>query len=149
MKNLSNLSPAPGSHRTRKRLGRGIGSGLGKTAGKGHKGQNARKSPDVGAGFEGGQTPLYRRIPKFGFSNKRTKVVFNVIHVSDLNEFADGSVVNREALAKMGMLRQKGCPVKVLAGGELKKKLILAVDKVSSGAKEAIEKAGGKIQGNE
>lgn len=149
MKNLSNLSPTPGSHRTRKRLGRGIGSGLGKTAGKGHKGQNARKSPDVGAGFEGGQTPLYRRIPKFGFTNKRTKVVFNIIHVSQLNMFADGEVVSREALAKLGLLRHKGCPVKVLAGGELKKKILLDVDKVSSGAKETIEKAGGKIQGKE
>ena len=149
MKNLSNLSPTPGSHRTRKRLGRGIGSGLGKTAGKGHKGQKARKSPDVGAGFEGGQTPLYRRIPKFGFTNKRTKVVFNVIHVSELNLFADGQVVNREALAKVGLLRHKGCPVKILAGGELKKKVTVVVEKVSSGAKEIIEKAGGKIQGIE
>ena len=149
MKNLSNLSPAPGSHRTRKRLGRGIGSGLGKTSGKGHKGQNARKSPDVGMGFEGGQTPLYRRIPKFGFSNKRTKVVFNIIHTSQLDAFNDGDVVGREALSKLGLIRHKGCPVKVLAGGELKKKLTVDVDKVSSGAKEAIEKAGGKIQGKE
>lgn len=149
MKNLSNLSPAPGSHRTRKRLGRGIGSGLGKTAGKGHKGQKARKSPDVGAGFEGGQTPLYRRIPKFGFTNKRTKVVYNVVHVSKLNIFKDGEVVTSETIARMGLLKHKGCPVKILAGGELKKKLTVDVDKVSSGAKEAIEKVGGKIQGKE
>lgn len=149
MKNLSNLSPTPGSHRTRKRLGRGIGSGLGKTAGKGHKGQKARKSPDVGAGFEGGQTPLYRRIPKFGFSNRRTKVVYNVIQVSLLNAFADGETVSRDKLAQMGLLRYKGCPVKVLAGGELKKKVVVDLDKVSLGAKEAIEKAGGKIQGKE
>ena len=149
MKNLSNLSPTPGSHRTRKRLGRGIGSGLGKTAGKGHKGQKARKSPDVGAGFEGGQTPLYRRIPKFGFSAERTRIVFNILHVSDLNEFKDGEHVTREMLAQKGMLRHKGRPVKILAGGELKKKLTVEVDKVSSGAKEAIEKAGSKIQGIE
>lgn len=149
MKNLSNLSPTPGSHRTRKRLGRGIGSGLGKTAGKGHKGQKARKSPDVGAGFEGGQTPLYRRIPKFGFSNKRTKIVYNILHVCDLNEFTDGELVNRERLAASGYLRHKGCPVKILAGGDLKKKVVVQVDKVSAGAKEAIEKVGGKIQGIE
>lgn len=149
MKNLSNLSPTPGSHRTRKRLGRGIGSGLGKTSGKGHKGQLARKSSDVGAGFEGGQTPLYRRIPKFGFTNKRTKVVFNVLHVSQLNVFADGELVNREALAKKGLLKQKGCPVKILAGGELKKKVLLDVDKISSGARGMIEKVGGKIQGKD
>jgi len=150
MKSLSNLSPNPGSHRTRKRLGRGIGSGLGKTAGKGHKGQHARKSPDVGAGFEGGQTPLYRRIPKFGFTNKRTKVVFNIIYTSQLNQFAEGSVVNNEILAKEGLLRHKGCPVKILVGpSELSKKLQIHVDKVSSGAKDVIEKAGGKIQGKE
>ncbi len=149
MKNLSNLSPAPGSHRTRKRLGRGIGSGLGKTSGKGHKGQLARKSSDVGAGFEGGQTPLYRRIPKFGFTNKRTKVIFNVLHVSQLNDFADGERVTRETLAKKGLLKYKGCPVKILGGGELKKKLVVEVEKVSSGARATIEKAGGQIQGNE
>ncbi len=149
MKNLSNLSPAPGSHRTRKRLGRGIGSGLGKTAGKGHKGQLARKSSDVGAGFEGGQTPLYRRIPKFGFTNKRTKVVFNIIHVEQLNSFHDGERVTRETLAQKGLLKFKGCPVKILAGGELKKKLVVEVEKVSSGAKGIIEKVGGQIQGKE
>ena len=149
MKNLSNLSPNPGSHRTRKRLGRGIGSGLGKTAGKGHKGQKARKSPDVGAGFEGGQTPLYRRIPKFGFSNRRSKIVYNVLHVSDLNQFADGDLVSTEVLAKNGLLKHKGCPVKVLAGGELQKKVTLQVEKVSAGAKAVIEKVGGKIQGKE
>jgi large subunit ribosomal protein L15 len=150
IKNLSNLSPNPGSHRTRKRLGRGIGSGLGKTSGKGHKGQLARKSSDVGAGFEGGQTPLYRRIPKFGFTNKRTKVVFNIIYTSQLNQFADGSIISNDILAKEGFLRYKGCPVKILVGAsELKKKLQINVDKVSSGAKDVIEKAGGKIQGKE
>lgn len=149
MKDLSNLSPAPGSHRTRKRLGRGIGSGLGKTAGKGHKGQLARKSSDVGAGFEGGQTPLYRRIPKFGFTNARTKVVFNVIHVSDLNRFSDGDKVDLASLTKLGLIRYKSCPIKILAGGELKKKVIVKVDKISKGAKELIEKVGGQIQGKD
>ena len=150
MKTLGNLSPAPGSNHTRKRLGRGIGSGLGKTAGKGHKGQLARKSSDVGAGFEGGQTPLYRRIPKFGFTNKRSKIVFNIIHLSDLNEFSDGGTVTKDGLLEKNLLRYKNCPVKILAGGELAgKNLIVKVDKLSGSARKAIESAGGQIQGKE
>lgn len=150
MKSLSNLSPTPGSHCSRKRLGRGPGSGLGKTSGKGHKGQKARKSPDVGAGFEGGQTPLYKRVPKFGFTNKRTKKVYNVLSLAKIStSFGEGETVNRASLTEKGLLKYKKCPIKVLASNDFNKKIVLDVDKVSAGAKSIVEKAGGTIQGKE
>ena len=105
MLELSGLSPAPGSNRNKKRLGRGIGSGLGKTSGKGHKGQKARSGASFIAGFEGGQNPLYKRIPKHGFTNLRTKKVYNIVKTSELAVFNDGEVVNRESLGIKGLLR--------------------------------------------
>lgn len=147
MKNLGNLSPAIGSHTTRKRLGRGIGSGLGKTAGKGHKGQNARKGAKITPGFEGGQTPLYRRLPKFGFSNDHNKTVFNIVKLTDLNSFVDGQTINRESLFNKGLLKNKQNPIKILGNGSLERKLIVQVDKITKNAKTAIEKNGGKLEG--
>ena len=146
MKDLSNLSPANGSHRPVKRLGRGIASGTGKTAGKGHKGQKARKSGGIAAGFEGAQTPLYRRIPKRGFTNASFRAQFNVLNLSDLNRFEDGQVVNLEALNAAGLLRTPRNKVKVLANGLLDKKLTVEVHKLSGAAKAAIEKAGGTVK---
>ena len=145
MKNLGNLSPQSGSHRSTKRLGRGIGSGLGKTAGKGHKGQKARKSGGVRPGFEGGSMPIYMRLPKRGFT-KRNQVQFNEINLDQLNKFDDGVTVDVDFLNKAGALRQKKNPVKVLGRGELSKKLTLVVHKISANAKAAVEKAGGSVQ---
>lgn len=146
MKNLGNISPALGSHKDRKRLGRGPGSGQGKTAGKGHKGQKARKGGKVRTGFEGGQTPLYRRIPKHGFSNLRTKKVFNIISIEALNVFADGQTVTQKELLEKGLLKYADCPVKILANGELKKRLTLKVEKISASAKKMVEDLGGKTE---
>ena len=146
MKNLGNLSPAIGSHRDKKRIGRGPGSGQGKTAGKGHKGQRARKGGGIAPGFEGGQTPYYRRVPKFGFTNARNKKVYHVISLSDLNLFADGSVVDGPALHDVGVIKKLKHPVKVLANGKLEKKVNVKLDKISGSAKQAIEKIGGTIQ---
>jgi large subunit ribosomal protein L15 len=145
MKTLGNLSPAPGSHRKTKRLGRGIGSGLGKTAGKGHKGQKARKSGGIRPGFEGGQTPLYRRIPKTGFSNQPFENNFSIVNLKDLNCFDNGSVVNAESLFKNGLIKTQRIPVKLLGAGSLEKKVTVQVAKVSESAKAAVEKAGGTI----
>jgi large subunit ribosomal protein L15 len=145
MKDLSNLSPAKGSHRSRKRLGRGPGSGHGKTAGKGHKGQRARKGGGIPAGFEGGQTPLYRRLPKVGFTNPFPNE-YSIISLKDLNVFNDGDLVTAETLVKNGLLRKKNDLVKVLANGELTKKITLKVHKLSSGAKAAVERVGGTIE---
>lgn len=145
LKSLGNLSPATGSHRTRKRLGRGIGSGLGKTAGKGHKGQRARKSGNVRPGFEGGQMKLYMRLPKRGFTNL-FRVDYNVINLENLSSFADGAKVDLKALDAAGLLRYAGKPVKLLARGELKKKLEITVDRASAAAQAAVEKAGGTLK---
>ena len=148
MLELSGLSPAPGSNRNKKRLGRGIGSGLGKTSGKGHKGQKARSGASFIAGFEGGQNPLYKRIPKHGFTNLRTKKVYNIVKTSDLAVFNDGEVVNRESLGIKGLLRDPKNPIKILVSGELDRKLEVQVEKVSKGAKDAIEGKGGLVKEN-
>ena len=145
MKTLGNLSPARGSHRNRKRLGRGIGSGLGKTGGKGHKGQLARKGGHVRAGFEGGQTPLYRRIPKRGFYSMN-RVIYNIVNLDQLNGFEAGATVDAEALSKAGLLRNLKNPVKLLGRGTLEKKLNIVVSKASASAKAAVEKAGGAVE---
>ena len=142
---LSNLSPAPGSHRSRKRLGRGIGSGLGKTAGKGHKGQRARKSGNVRPGFEGGQMKLYMRLPKRGFTNAK-RVEFNVVNLESLNAFENGTKVDAKALGEAGLLRWSQLPVKLLGRGELSKKLEILVDRASASAQAAVEKAGGTLK---
>jgi len=145
MKSLANLHPAPGSNKNKKRLGRGPGSGKGGTSGKGHKGQKARKSGNVRAGFEGGQTPLYRRLPKRGFKNP-SRIEYNPINLDALNVFDAGTVVTAEVLAKSGLLRNPGSPVKLLAGGTLSKALTVKLHKTSGAAKVAVEKAGGKVE---
>lgn len=144
MKTLGNLSPAKGSNFKKKRLGRGTGSGLGKTAARGGKGQTARKGGGIRAGFEGGQTPLYRRLPKRGFTNP-FRVDYNCVNLSALNKFAAGSTVDAAALNNAGLLRFKDLPVKILAKGELKVKLNLVVDKASEAAKAAVSKTGGSL----
>ena len=141
---MENMKPASGSVRKRKRIGRGPGSGTGKTAAKGHKGQNARKGGGVRPGFEGGQTPLFRRLPKRGFKNSRFSVSYNEVNVSYLNNFDDNEVVNKEKLEKCGLLSNKRLQVKILGNGELTKKLEIHADKFSKSAIEKIEKAGGK-----
>ena len=146
MKNLGNLSPALGSNKSNKRLGRGIGSGLGKTAGKGHKGQRARKSGGIRPGFEGGQTPLYRRIPKHGFSTDHKATVFSIVNTEDLMSFADGEVVSKDSLLAKGLIKTQKYPVKILAKGTLSKKnlTVLAADiaKMSKTSRAILEGLG-------
>ena len=146
VKTLGNLKPAAGSNKNRKRIGRGIGSGWGKTAGKGHKGQKARAGGGVAPGFEGGQMPLYRRVPKRGFTPRKT-TTYNVINLDQLKDFPEGSTINAETLLEKRMLRLKKSPIKILARGKLDKKLNFKVDKISGKARELIEAAGGKIEG--
>ena len=141
--NIQTLSPAPNSRKTQKRLGRGTGSGIGKTSGKGHKGQNARSGGGVRPGFEGGQIPLIRRLPKRGFTNQFKKV-YAIVNVSDLNRFEDGAVVDAAALLETNRIgKVEAYGVKVLGNGELTKKLTVKADKFTAQAKEKIEKAGG------
>ena len=144
--NLNNMSPAPGAKTEKKRLGRGIGSGLGKTSGKGHKGQNARSGGGVRPGFEGGQMPLVRRIPKRGFTNNFKKV-YSIVNVSDLEKFADGTEVTEELLLQEGVLSKvEEYGLKVLGNGTLTKKLVVKANKFTKSAAEIIEKAGGKAE---
>lgn len=144
---MHELKPADGAKTSAKRLGRGIGSGLGKTSGKGHKGQNARSGGGVRPGFEGGQMPLVRRIPKRGFNNRFRKV-YSIVNISALEaKFENGAVVDAEALIVSGILSKiEDAGVKVLGGGELTKALTVKADKFSASAKEAIEKAGGSVE---
>lgn len=131
----------------KKRIGRGPGSGNGKTAGRGHKGQNARSGGGVRPGFEGGQMPLYRRIARRGFSNYPFKVVYDVVNLKDLERaFADGDVVTPDALKAKRLIRSKSLNIKILGNGELSKKLTVQGLELSSAAKEKIEKAGGTIE---
>ncbi|MEG0752243.1 MAG: 50S ribosomal protein L15 [Angelakisella sp.] len=142
---LHELSPAPGSVKEGFRVGRGSGSGNGKTAGKGHKGQNARSGGGVRPGFEGGQMPLQRRIPKRGFVNIfGTK--YATINVEDLNKFENGAVVDAKAIVEAGLLKKTLDGVKVLGRGEITKKLTVNVAAFSEGAKSKIEAAGGKAE---
>ena len=143
---LHELRPSEGAFKTSKRLGRGTGSGLGKTSGKGHKGQNARSGGGVRPGFEGGQLPLFRRLPKRGFSNAMFKVEYSTINVSDLEKFEDGAVVTPELLKEMGILKKQLAGVKVLGNGELTKKLTVKATKFSASAVEKIEAIGGKAE---
>ena len=143
---LHELRPSEGAFKTSKRLGRGTGSGLGKTSGKGHKGQNARSGGGVRPGFEGGQLPLFRRLPKRGFSNANFKVRYAVINLSDLNRFEDGAVVTPEILKEMGLVKNQLDGIKVLGNGTLEKKVNVKAHKFSSVAKEQIEKMGGKAE---
>jgi large subunit ribosomal protein L15 len=143
---LHDLHPAPGAKRGRKRVGRGPGSGTGKTAGKGHKGQKSRSGYSRRFGFEGGQMPLVRRIPKRGFTNTN-RVEYQVVNLRDLERvFSDGEAVSPESLHAKGLVRGGGRPVKVLGDGELSKKLTVRVHKFSASAREGIEKAGGSCE---
>ena len=142
---LHELTPAAGSNHDVKRKGRGAGSGNGKTAGKGHKGQNARSGGGVRPGFEGGQMPLTRRIPKRGFKNIfATK--YAIVNVSDLNKFKDGTVVDTELLMASGLVKKVYDGVKILGNGELTSNLTVKAAKFSQSAIEKIEKAGGKAE---
>jgi len=143
---LNTMHPAEGATKTRKRVGRGVGSGLGKTSGKGHKGQNARSGGGVRPGFEGGQLPLFRRLPKRGFSNARFKTEYATINLSDLNRFEDGAVVTPELLKEMGLVKNQLDGIKVLGNGTLEKKLTVKAHKFSSSAQEKIESIGGKTE---
>ena len=142
---LHELSPAEGSVTPAYRKGRGPGSGNGKTAGKGHKGQNARSGGGVRPGFEGGQLPLYRKLPKRGFYNRFAKE-YSVVNVEALNKFEDGTVVDLAALAAAGVVSQPKSALKILGKGELAKKITVKAAVFSASAKEKIEAAGGKIE---
>lgn len=144
---LHELSPVPGSVKERYRKGRGPGSGNGKTAGKGHKGQNARSGGGVRIGFEGGQIPAYRRLPKRGFGNTMFAKNYAIVNVSTLNDlFNDGDVVNMEALVAKKLIKIQECGLKVLGNGEITKKLTVQAKVFSASAREKIEAAGGKAE---
>ena len=142
---LHELSPAPGSAKQAWRKGRGPGSGNGKTAGKGHKGQNARSGGGVRPGFEGGQLPLYRKLPKRGFKNRFAKN-YAIVNVADLNRFNDGDRVTLAALIEAGIVRKELDGLKVLGNGELTKKITVEAKVFSATAKEKIEAAGGAVE---
>nr|WP_194239465.1 50S ribosomal protein L15 [Bombilactobacillus mellis] len=142
---LHELQTSPGSRRSRKRVGRGTSSGYGKTAGRGQKGQLARSGGKTRLGFEGGQMPLFRRMPKRGFNNINRKE-YAIINLDDLNQFRAGSEVNARVLLEAGVIKKELSGIKLLANGELKKKLTVKVNKVSKAAKEAVEAAGGTIE---
>ena len=143
---LHELIPAEGSAKASFRKGRGPGSGNGKTAGKGHKGQNARSGGGVRPGFEGGQLPLYRKLPKRGFNNAKFAKVYAIVNVDALNVFEDGAIVDLEALLAKKIVRKANDGLKVLGNGELTKKLTVKATVFSASAKEKIEAAGGKIE---
>lgn len=142
---MHDLGPAYGAKTTSKRVGRGMGSGNGKTAGKGHKGQKARTGGSIRRGFEGGQTPLYRRIPKRGFKN-HFATEYAIVNVSDLERFENDTVVDAKLLMEEGLIKKELDGVKVLGNGNLTKKLTIVAAKVSNSAKEKIEAVGGKIE---
>ena len=143
---LHELSPAEGSVKERFRKGRGAGSGNGQTAGKGHKGQNARSGGGVRPGFEGGQLPLYRKLPKRGFNNFRFGKVYAIVNVQTLNKFNDGDVVDAAALLAAGVVNVVNDGIKVLGEGEITKKLTVKAAVFSASAKEKIEAVGGKTE---
>ena len=143
---LNTIKPAYGATQNRKRVGRGPGSGIGKTSGRGENGQKSRSGYSHKPGFEGGQLPLYRRLPKRGFTNARFKVEYAVINLDDLNKFEDGAVVTPEVLKEMGLLKNQLDGVKVLGNGTLEKKLTVKAHKFSASALAAIEKSGGKAE---
>lgn len=143
--NLHEMKYNQGARKTSKRLGRGLGSGLGKTSGKGHKGQNARSGGGVRIGFEGGQTPFYKSMPKRGFTNVNRKE-YAVVNLTDLNRFEDGTTVTPELLKQAGIVKKSLDGIKVLGNGTLEKKLNVTCNKISKSAQAAIEKAGGKVE---
>ncbi|MDD6034472.1 MAG: 50S ribosomal protein L15 [Oscillospiraceae bacterium] len=144
---LHELAPAPGSTKEHFRVGRGHGSGNGKTAGKGHKGQNARSGGGVRPGFEGGQMPLYRRLPKRGFNNYNFATKYAIVNLSDLEKkFEDGAVIDTEAMIQCGLVNNQYAGIKVLGDGELTKKFTVKAAAFSKSATEKIEAAGGKAE---
>ena len=143
---LNELTKAPEA-KAKKRVGRGPGSGLGKTSGRGENGQKSRSGASIPAWFQGGQTPLYRRVPKRGFNNARFRTEYATINLSDLNKyFNDGDEVTPEVLKEKGIIKQQLCGVKVLGNGELEKKLTIKANRFSSSAVTKIESAGGKAE---
>lgn len=145
MMELNNLSPAPGAKSSKKRVGRGIGSGLGKTGGRGHKGQKSRSGGTVKPGFEGGQMPIQRRLPKFGFTSRKamTTAELNLAEIAKV----EGDVVDLATLKAAGLIRKNILAAKVIKSGEISRKVTVKGLKVTKGAREAIEAAGGKIEG--
>ena len=142
---LNELSPAPGSHKSVRRLGRGVGSGSGKTAGRGTKGYNSRSGGGVRPGYEGGQMPIQRRLPKRGFTNIFRKKIA-VVNIRDLSRFESGSVVDEKALSEAGLIKGRRDGVKLLGKGEISHALEIKVNLVSKSAREKIEAAGGKVE---
>ena len=143
---LHNLKPRPGSKHRTKRLGQGESSGRGKTAGRGGKGQTARSGSSIRPGFEGGQMPLFRRLPKRGFNNARFTTKHNAVNIADLNQFDDGARVDETALKAVGLANGPSDGVKILAGGDLTKKLVVVVSAISATAKTKIEAKGGSVE---
>ena len=143
--NLNELKYNEGARHNRMSLGRGQGSGTGKTAGKGHKGQNARSGGGVAIGFEGGQTPFFKSMPKRGFTNFN-RVEYAVVNLSDLNRFDDGTSVTPELLKQAGIVKKQLDGIKVLGNGKLEKKINVTCNRISKSAQAAIEKAGGKVE---
>jgi len=142
---LHELAPADGSKKNKKRVGRGNGSGSGKTAGRGNKGQNSRSGGGVRPGFEGGQMPIHRRLPKRGFTNIFKKEVA-IINIRDLEKFESGSVVDETLLIQKGLIKGKRDAVKLLGKGDISYPLVIKVNSVSNGAREKIEAAGGTVE---
>ena len=142
---LHELSPAPGSRQTRKRVGRGIGSGMGKTSTRGHKGQKARSGGGVRLGFEGGQNPLYRRLPKRGFTNIHRKE-FAIVNLDELNQFADGTEVTPATLIESGIVKNPRDGIKILGDGNITVKITVKANKFSQSAVDKIQAAGGKTE---
>ncbi|EGG38701.1 ribosomal protein L15 [Paenibacillus sp. HGF5] len=142
---LHELSPAPGSRKERKRVGRGTSSGTGKTSGRGHKGQNSRSGGGVRPGFEGGQNPLYRRLPKRGFVNP-TRKEYAIVNIEELNSFAAGTEVTPEVLVESGIVNNTKSGIKILGNGEVTVSLTVKANKFSQSAVEKIEAAGGKTE---
>lgn len=143
--NLTDLKPTPGSTHSKKRLGRGVGSGTGKTAGKGTKGQNSRSGGGTRPGFEGGQTPFFKRMPKRGFTNRFRKE-YACVNVSELNRYAEGTIVSKELLLKDRLIRKELSGLKILGNGELTVKLAVQADKFTNSASEKIVAAGGSVE---
>ena len=143
---LDELKPVPGSKKLPNRRGRGPGSGNGKTGGRGHKGQKARSGGGVRVGFEGGQMPLYRRVPKRGFNNKDFATNYSEVKLSDLNRFEDNTLVNWELLNQSGIIKELKDGIVILGNGELTKKLTVQAARFTKSAAEKIEAAGGKVE---
>ena len=143
---LHDLKPRPGAKHRRKRLGQGESSGHGKTAGRGGKGQTARSGSSIRIGFEGGQMPLIRRIPKRGFNNTRFTTAYSPVNVSDLNQFENGARVDETALRTVGLANGPKLGIKILGNGELTKKLVVVVSAISASAKTKIEAKGGSVE---